>query len=128
MPFFSKLTARHRDEVTGDELSAGEFVSWHVQSVIRRWEFIIAFTAVTAIVWTFGGDSGRNWWNYGASYLAVFIESLVGIAMLGQTHRDAVIIREIRAEILAENRELKQELKQVKTGVEEVETELRPAP
>ena len=35
-------------------------------------------------------------WNYVASYLALFIESVVGIAMFSQTRRDAMIIREIR--------------------------------
>ncbi len=31
---------KYRDPVTDDELSRGEYISWMVQSIIRRWTFL----------------------------------------------------------------------------------------
>lgn len=88
---------RHIDPITGDELSSGEYVSWLIQSIIRRWLFLGIITAATIAVWATGNPVALQWWNLAASYLALVIESIVGIAMFSQTRRDAVVIREIRA-------------------------------
>lgn len=85
-----------KDPVTGDILTKGEKVSWLIQGVIRRWTFLIAVTLVTALVWSTRNPDALVWWNLCASYLAIFIESVVGLAMFGQTRRDAVVLREIR--------------------------------
>jgi len=86
----------YRDPVTGDLLTVGEKFSWVMQSIIRRWAFIGLITVVTIVVWALDIAVGLTWWNLGASYLALLIESTVGIAMFSQTRRDAVAIRETR--------------------------------
>lgn len=87
----------HTDPATGDTLTTGEWISWHVQGIIRRWTFLILITAVTIMVWSTNSTVALQWWNLGASYLALVIESIVGIAMFSQTRRDAVVLREVRA-------------------------------
>lgn len=84
-----------RDPQTGDSLTRGEYVSWLVQGIIRRWTFLIIITGVTIVIWSTRNTIALTWWNLGASYLALVIESIVGIAMFSQTKRDAVIIRKI---------------------------------
>lgn len=86
---------QHKDDITGDTLTTGEWISWHIQGIIRRWWFIIAFTTITIIVWSTDNPTLLLWWNLFASYMAIFIESIVGLAMFGQTRRDAVILRHI---------------------------------
>ena len=78
-------------------MTTGEYISWIVQGVIRRWSFLIVISVVTVLVWTTNNATALTWWNLGASYLALVIESIVGLAMFGQTRRDAVVLREIRA-------------------------------
>jgi hypothetical protein len=87
--------------LTGDELTFSEKLSWQLQtSVIRTWWFLIAFTAVTGLCIYLGivtaNPSYATNWNYLASYLAIFVEAIVGRAMFSQTRRDAQIIRELR--------------------------------
>lgn len=100
--------ARFRDPVTGDELTLAEEASWKMQGIIRRWTFVVVVTLLTIAVWTYVGVSAGwslrsgaladlTWWNLSASYLAILIESTVGIAMFSQTRRDAVKIRKIEA-------------------------------
>lgn len=84
-----------RDPVTKDPLTLGEWLSWHVQGVIRHWWFILAITLITTLVWSTDNPTLLLWWNLTASYLAIFIESIVGLAMFGQTRRDAVILRHL---------------------------------
>lgn len=88
------------DPVTGDELTAAEAAAWRVQWIIRRWAFLVIITAVTAVVWTVVALTRSaallNWWNCAASYLALLIESVVGMAMYHQTQRDAQVTREVR--------------------------------
>lgn len=91
------MSREYRDPVTGDRLSPSEHLSWIIQGVIRRWLFLGLITVATVVVWSTNEPVALNWWNLSASYLALFIESCVGIAMFSQTRRDAVIIREIRA-------------------------------
>lgn len=86
----------YTDPVTGDPLTAGEKFSWVMQAIIRRWAFIGVITVITIVVWSLNIAVGLTWWNLGASYLALLIESTVGIAMFSQTRRDAVIIRHLR--------------------------------
>ena len=92
--------AGYRDPVTGDELTRAEHISWRLQSSIRNFGFIGAVTVITVIY----GIRGHIWtldpadmWNYCMSWLALWIESIVGISMFSQTRRDAVKIRKIEA-------------------------------
>src|ERR1700722_1312973 len=108
--------------LTGDELTKSEYISWKVQGVIRRWAFI-GFITVASITVFLIAASSLGWasplllaWNLGASYLAVFIESVVGIAMFSQTARDANIIRKIdkiAAHIEAQEDQELEELKEI---------------
>ena|SRR5579863_8450865 len=86
----------HKDPTTGDQLSTGEYISWIIQGIIRRWTFLIVITLVTILVWATNNPTALTWWNLGASYLALVIESIVGISMFSQTKRDAVVLREVR--------------------------------
>jgi magnesium-transporting ATPase (P-type) len=87
----------HKD--TGDVLTFSEQVSWTIQSAIRNWLFVIAWTSVTIFWWIkpswFGDDKNYVHWMNLASWLAVTVELIIGIAMIGQTKRDAQIIRHI---------------------------------
>ena len=69
----------YRDTVTGDLLSRSEWISWQLQAnIIRRWWFLIAFSVITlACVLTFS-ITVMAWWNVLASYLAIFVEAIVG--------------------------------------------------
>lgn len=82
------------DPVTGDQLTAGEMASRAIQRIMRRWAFLGAISLVTLVCWLLG-DTARTWWNYGASYAAIVIESIVGMFFFGQSLRDAVIIRRL---------------------------------
>jgi len=86
-----------KDPVTGDPLSFSEYISWIIQGVIRRWLFLVILTIITILVWSTNHPIALLWWNLGASYLAIVIESIVGIALFSQTRRDAVALREVRA-------------------------------
>jgi hypothetical protein len=97
-----ECSVKYRDPVTGDELSRGEYISWIVQGIIRRWAFLGTITALTILAWSsalwFAQSSAvLTWWNLSASYMALLIESVVGIAFFGQARRDAVVLREVRA-------------------------------
>jgi hypothetical protein len=87
----------HRDPVTGDILTQGEYISWIIQGIIRRWTFLGLLTVVTILAWITRNETVLLWWNLGASYLALVIESIVGLGMYSQTRRDAVVMREVRA-------------------------------
>jgi hypothetical protein len=90
----------YHDPVTGDVLTLSEFVSWRLQSMIRNWWFIGTITVITVLMfikWKVWGHDPLDQRNYAASWLALWIESCVGIAMFSQTRRDAKIIREIKA-------------------------------
>ena len=91
------MTKTYTDPITGDALSWQEHMSWRIQSVIRHWAFLITFTVVTLGAWAVGSAHVEVlvWWNLVASYMAIFVESIVGIAMFSQTRRDAVLIRRI---------------------------------
>ena len=87
----------HKD--TGDVLTFSEKISWSIQGVIRNWWFVVIWTVGTIVWWikpTWFGDTTAyiKWMNL-ASWLAVTVELIIGIAMIGQTKRDAQIIRHI---------------------------------
>ena len=86
-------------ETTGDVLTFSELISWKIQSIIRNWFFVIGWTVITVVWWIrphwFGDDSSYVKWMNLASWLAVTVELIIGIAMIGQTKRDAQIIRHI---------------------------------
>jgi hypothetical protein len=91
---------RFHDPVTGDPLSLGEEASWLLQGFIRRWTVFALVSAFTAFAWIHGRIWDQGWtdiWNLFASYWALALETIVGIAMFSQTRRDAVKIRKIEA-------------------------------
>jgi len=86
-------------EATGDVLTFSEQVSWKIQGIIRNWFFVVAWSGITFVWWakpTWFTDTHAyiKWMNL-ASWLAVTVELIIGIAMIGQTKRDAQIIRHI---------------------------------
>lgn len=117
------------DPVTGDVLTGGEYISWRIQGVIRRWTFLCIITALTILVWVTNNPSALLWWNLCASYLALVIESVVGIAMFSQTRRDALVLREVRAtaarveeiakKLLKEEDTIEKQLNTIETELEE---------
>ena len=89
----------YHDPNTGDTWTFSEKVSWSIQGVVRNWWFVNIWTWGTFIWWmepTWFTDSHQyiKWMNF-ASWLAVTVELVIGIAMIGQTKRDALIIRHI---------------------------------
>lgn len=83
------------DPLTGDHLSAGEHVSWTIQHAMRRWSFLGAITLLTLLCWATRNPDVLAWWNYAASFMALVIESIVGMAMFNQTIRDALVTRAV---------------------------------
>jgi hypothetical protein len=94
---FLKKKYVHKD--TGDILTLSEKISWTVQGIIRNWWFVIIWTVGTIVWWIkphwFTDTSAYIKWMNLASWLAVTVELIIGIAMIGQTKRDAMIIRHI---------------------------------
>ena len=86
-------------EATGDVLTFSEQVSWTIQGVIRNWWFVFLWTGLSAAWWVkphwFKDTGSYINWQLLASWLAVTVELIIGIAMIGQTKRDAQIIRHI---------------------------------
>jgi hypothetical protein len=93
----SKKKYIHPD--TQDVLTFSELISWKIQGIIRNWTFVIIWTVGTIVWWIkprwFGDTSAYIKWMNLASWLAVTVELIIGIAMIGQTKRDAMIIRHI---------------------------------
>lgn len=92
-PFRDRL-----DPKTGDVLAPSEQFSWAVQRVMRRWTFVAAYSALTLAWWLVPRyfPDGLAGWNYWASYMALLIESAVGIGVFGMTIRDHLTLREIK--------------------------------
>ena len=99
---------KYRDPYTGDQLTFSEMMSWNIQGVIRRWAFIGSITVATIICWTIDTPRVLLWWNFAASYSALLIESVVGIAVFGQMRRDAQVVRD-SARIIQEIRKYEAE-------------------
>ena len=106
--------------VTKEPISVGEAISWGIQRAIRRWSFLIGITTITVIcvIWGAHDFTILSWWNVWASYMALFIESVVGIAMFKQTAADAEVIRKILAMEMAQFEELKNLVLDIKDMVE----------
>jgi hypothetical protein len=90
-----------RHPITGDSIGFGKHISWKIQFSIRNWYFIGAITGVTVfcVIWGTMNINVIGWWNVWASYMALFIESVVGISMFEQTRADAKILRDSLAKI-----------------------------
>jgi len=90
-----------RHPITGDDIGLGKHISWKIQFSIRNWYFIGAITFITLFcaVWGTINIAVIGWWNVWASYMALFIESIVGISMFEQTRADAKVIRETLGKI-----------------------------
>ena len=105
------LRKHHVDPFTGDAIGRSERLSLFAQSILRKWTFVLAYTALTVLWWThphwFGdhpGDDAR--WQDWASYMALLIESLVGIGMFGWARRDSQVLRRLyQMERAAEQRD-----------------------
>lgn len=98
----------YTDPVTGDKLTRGEWVSWGVQRVMRRWAFLGAITLVTVICWATRNDGVLLWWNLCASYAALVIEGITAMALINQTLRDARVSRETRSLVREELRDVRE--------------------
>lgn len=87
------LAADKRDA----EIPSNRF-SWAMQSVIRKWRFILLVQAGIFFTYKFGAAIGYDGvdhvnLNLFMSDWALWIESLVGIGVFGQSVRDARVIR-----------------------------------
>jgi hypothetical protein len=87
------------DRQTGDQVTGGERFSLLVQAVMRRWAFVLAYTALTITWWyrphDFGDSSSLSHWQDWASYMALLIESVVGIGMFSWARRDSRVLRTV---------------------------------
>ena len=108
---------------TGDVLNFSEQISWKIQGLIRNWYFVSVWSVATFVWWaqpTWFTDTHTyvKWMNV-ASWLAVTVELIIGIAMIGQTKRDAQILRATRKalvqidEMLVEMRALLKDVKKL---------------
>jgi hypothetical protein len=107
-----------RHPITGEKIGLGEHLSWSAQNAIRRWEFVGIVTLATVVCWGIGTTGVLSWWNYAASYSAVLIELIVGIAMYQQTKADAQVIRKILAMETHQFAELKELIERVEDDLE----------
>lgn len=90
--------SKYKNHITGDHLRFSEWLSWKAQGIFRSWWFVSIFTTITFVWLAFPKpfhDPNRLWLNYYLSYIAVLVESIIGIGVASQAMRDAVIIREI---------------------------------
>jgi len=108
---------KYQHPITNDEIGLGEHLSWMVQARIRRWSFVGWVTLATATCWVIGSPLVLEWWNYSASYMEVFIELVVGIAMYEQTKNDAKVIRKILKMETSQFEELKDLITRVETDL-----------
>jgi hypothetical protein len=111
---------KYKHPITGEPIGLGKHISWKIQFAIRRWSFILTITAVTlvCVAWGLHDNGVIAWWNVWASYMALFIESVVGIAMFEQTQSDAKVIRRILAMEDHQFAELKQLIAKVEEDLE----------
>lgn len=98
LPNWNTLS-RYKNHITGDHLRLSEYLSWKSQAIFRSWWFVVIFSTITFTwlavpIWFH--DPARLWLNYYLSYLAVLVESIIGIGVASQSMRDAVILREIK--------------------------------
>lgn len=98
--------------MTGDALTRLEYLTRQAQMGLRHPLFLVGFNLVTLTLMALGL---REQWNYFASWLAIMVEWMVGVYMFGQTKRDALVIREVRA--LA--RQMARDVEKIEDAVEE---------
>ena len=122
-----------RHPITGDDIGLGKHISWKIQFSIRNWYFIgtITFITLFCAAWGTIDINVIGWWNVWASYMALFIESVVGISMFEQTRADAKVLRESLAtiqELLSKINQIleleKQQNKEVHNLVDALEDEI----
>ena len=98
LPNWNTLS-KYKNHITGDHLKFSEYMSWKAQGIFRSWWFVIIFSTIT-FTWLaiprFFHDPARLWLNYYLSYIAVLVESIIGIGVVSQSMRDAVILRELK--------------------------------
>ena len=109
---------RFKHPITGESITLGEHLSWTAQNAIRRWEFVGVVTLATVVCWGIGTAGVLQWWNFAASYMAVLIELVVGIAKYQQTKADAKVIRKILAMEDHQFSELKRLIEKVEDDLE----------
>jgi len=109
---------RWKHPITGENITLGEHLSWTAQNAIRRWEFVGVVTLATVVCWGIDTANVLQWWNFTASYMAVLIELVVGIAMYQQTKADAKVIRKILAMEDHQFSELKRLIEKVEDDLE----------
>ena len=89
----------HLDPLTGDLVTTSERISLAVQAVMRQWKFVLAYTILTVFWWYhphwFGDTAALSHWQDWASYMALLIESVVGIGMFSWARRDSIVLRKI---------------------------------
>jgi hypothetical protein len=100
--------APRRHPQTGDLIKFSEHMTWRAMGIYRRWTVFFLLQVLTALWWAFprwfpGGLFG---WNLVWSDLAIIVEMMVGIAFLGQSMRDARVLRAEMAELKEMHREL----------------------
>lgn len=88
---------KFKHPISGEPIGLGKHLSWKIQFLIRRWTFLgmITLITLTCVIWGLSDVGVTTWWNVWASYMALFIESVVGIAVFEQMQADGRAIREI---------------------------------
>ena len=89
-------TSKYINPINGDPMTREEWFAWKLQAVIRRWEFLAFYSTATLICWILGGATVLLWWNFCSSYLAIFVEQVVGRATYSVTKADSSVLREVR--------------------------------
>ena len=92
----STTTSKYKNPINGDPMTFGEMAAWQLQGIIRRWWFLLGYTAITVVCWVVGGNTVLLWWNLASSFLAIVVEGVVGRAMFAVTKTDSAVLREIR--------------------------------
>jgi hypothetical protein len=90
------MISKYINPINGDPMTREEWFAWKLQGVIRRWEFLAFYSLATLTCWVLGGATVLLWWNFCSSYLAIFVEQVVGRATYSVTKTDSAVIREIR--------------------------------
>ena len=112
--------ATYKHPITGEDIGLGQHISWSIQNAIRHWWFILTITGISVVCWAYGvhHPTELGWWNAWASYMALFIESVVGISMYQQTRADAKVIRKILKMETTQFEQLKDLIEHVEHDIE----------
>jgi hypothetical protein len=110
----------YKHPVSGEPITLGEHISWRIQFAIRRWSFLGIITGIT-ITCCILGTTHPNvlvWWNIWASFMALVIESVVGMAMFNMAQNDGRVIRKILEMESSQFSELKDLLERVEEDLD----------